>query len=102
MTCAADAIEEPLPQIVIIGPTGSPEVARAREAVFAAPKARRVILYIDPADKDGFLLSRVPQLADLKPLPNDRPSVYFCQKFAPTAGPFPASDLAAHLGQLPQ
>ena len=102
MTCAADAIVEPLPQIVIIGPISSPDVARAREAVFAAPKARRVILYLDPADKDRFLLSRIPPLADLKPLPNDRPSVYFCQKFAPTAGPFPASDLAAHLGQLPQ
>jgi uncharacterized protein YyaL (SSP411 family) len=100
LTCAADALEEPLAQIIIIGPPASPEAARAREIIFASPLARRVILHLDPADRRNWLLSRVPRLADLQPLPDGRPCVYLCRKFAPIAGPVPAADLAAHLGRL--
>jgi uncharacterized protein YyaL (SSP411 family) len=100
LLCAADALADPLPQIIIAGPLDSPDVKVAREAVFAAPVTRRVILYADGAEGAKWITTQVAAFDGFKPLPDGRPAVYFCKNFAIDKGPFPAAETEQQLKKL--
>ncbi|MGI8602543.1 MAG: thioredoxin domain-containing protein [Verrucomicrobiales bacterium] len=102
LTCAADSLRQPLLQVVIVGSATAPDVKTAREAVFRAPFARRVIVYLTETRREESTpaTGQVPGSESLKPLPDGRPAVYFCRSLAVQSGPFPAAETAVHLRDL--
>jgi uncharacterized protein YyaL (SSP411 family) len=97
----AEGLVRPPARIVLVGPADTPEMALAREQIWAHPGRRPVIVQLDDQESRTWWMER-GALPTAVTAPGPSAAAFLTVDGALRAGPFPLSELPKHLARRPR